>query len=123
MTAGRHKAFCHSFGCIVRSSNFLKCPRSDQPVRMVVWTTMIDHRKSYIPFCGRQMNDQSKAVSFHPKHTCLVVSTLDFAHGRVSGCCRNVPEPAWQARAAAAVASCFRCSMTSAFVNAAALLA
>lgn len=69
MTAARHKALCHPFGCILCCSNVLKCPRPDQPIRMVIWTTVINHCKPYISFRRRQMNDQSKAVAFHPKHT------------------------------------------------------
>jgi hypothetical protein len=41
---------------------------------------VIDHRKTYISFRRRQMNDQSKAISFHSKHTRLLVPTLDLAH-------------------------------------------
>jgi hypothetical protein len=120
MTAGRYEAFCHSFGCILCCSNVLKCPRRDQPVRMVIWTTVIDHCKSHISFRRRQMNNQSKAVSVHPNHTRLLVPMLDFAHQRAPGPCGNVLGSAWQVRSAVAVASCFRCSMTSARVNAAA---
>src|SRR6202000_3185032 len=65
--------------------NVIKCPRPDQPVWMVIGATMIDHCKSYISICRRQMNDPTKAVSFHPKRARLLLPTLVFAYGRVPG--------------------------------------
>ena len=84
---------------------------------MVTRAAVIDHGKSHITFCRSGMNDQKKAASFRPERTVLLVPTLDFAHGRVSGI---VLGTVWQVRSAADIAYRFGCPMTSAFANAAA---
>jgi hypothetical protein len=83
---------------------------------MVIWTTVINHCESDISLHPRQMNDQSKAVSFHPKDTRLFVPTLAFTHGRTPSFCGRVRRLARQARVGAARSGW---SMTSARANAA----
>jgi hypothetical protein len=113
----RHETLCHSFGCTFRCPNVLKRSRAEQPIRVVIWTAVLDHDKPHISFCRSGMNNQKKAAFVRPEHTVLLVPTLNFAHGQASGI---VLGAVWQVRSAAAVACHFNCSMIRAFADAAA---